>query len=183
MQSVVLYVDYENLRHSALHAFGLEVQNISPIALGEMIVSRRVNPSLLVEVRVYRGSPSFELDNERAVNQAEWVRRCARDPRFTFVTRPMRYLGGRGREKGIDVALAIDLVLHTLNRSDCVAVLVSRDTDFQPALETVIRLSAGLAMIEVAACEGLSRLHGLVRDSPWCHVLSREDFEAIRDDA
>jgi hypothetical protein len=38
-------------------------------------------------------------------------------------------------------------------------------------------------MIEVAACEGLSRLHGLVRDSPWCHQLSREDFEAIRDDA
>lgn len=182
MEPVVLYVDYENLRYSALHAFGIEVLNISPIKLGEMIVSRRRESSFLAEVRVYRGSSSFELDNERAVRQANWVRRCAADRRFTFITRPMKYLGGRGREKGIDVALAIDLVLHASNRPECAAVLVSRDADFQPALETAMEFSAGLATVEVASCEGLTRLHGLVRGSPWCHVLSREDFEVISDD-
>lgn len=182
MRPVVLYVDYENLRHSALHAFGVELENVRPVALGELIVSRRTERSSLAEVRVYRGSPSFELDRDRATRQSNWVRRNSSDPRFRMVTRPMRYIGGRGREKGIDVALAIDLVLHSIWKSDIAAVLVSRDSDLQPALETFLDVSSGDTPIEVVSCEGLSRLHGRIRDLPWCHFLSREDFELIRDD-
>ena len=183
MRPVVVYVDYENLRYSATHAFGMEVAEINPIVLGELIVARREEPSFLEEIRVYRGSPSFELDRDRAVRQSQWVKRFVPDQRFTFQTRPMRYLAGKPREKGIDVALAIDLVLHSINHPETAAVIVSRDTDFQPAVEAFLKLSTDSASIEVASCEGLSRLHGAERHHPWCHVLTRKDFEAIRDDA
>lgn len=183
VQPVVLYVDYENLRYSASHAFGSEITEVNPVLLGELIVSRRERASVLTEVRVYRGEPSFELDQVRAIRQFEWASRMAKDSRFVFVTRPMKYLGGRPREKGIDVALALDLVLHSISSPEAAAVVVSRDSDFQPALEAFIRISTAADSLEVASFEGLSRLHGPIRHHPWCHVLSREDFEAIRDEA
>lgn len=55
------------------------------------------------------------------------------DSRFVFIDRPLKYpKAGEAFppvEKGIDVALAIDLVMHPLRLPDAAAVLVTRDTD------------------------------------------------------
>jgi len=102
-----------------------------------------------------------------------------------FVGRPLRYQGDSrvGREKGIDIALAIDLVALAFWSPSDVFVVASRDTDLEPAIELVLGGKLGDRVVEVVGIRGRSRLRCQVGPSPWCHYLSREDFEAIRDDA
>jgi NYN domain len=73
-----------------------------------------------------------------------------RDPRVTVELRTLSYPRGwpdkssdaeRPREKGIDVALAIDFVTMAVLGEYDVGILMSTDTDLKPALEAVCRLT------------------------------------------
>lgn len=186
MRPVVLYVDYENIRYWQKHEFGIEPAELNVVLLGEMVAGRRNEPSTLLQVRTYRGTPSARLDKKRFGRQAAWSAKNERDDRFILVERPLRYpKPGQltpPHEKGIDVALAIDLVMHPMRHPDAAAVLVSRDMDLQPALEAFVALADGKTPIEVVSCGEATRLHLSSRNRPWCHYLTREDFEQIRED-
>jgi uncharacterized LabA/DUF88 family protein len=58
--------------------------------------------------------------------------------------RPLRYPrkwpSEKALEKGVDVALAVDLVFNAARRYYDVAVVASTDTDLVPALEAVCEL-------------------------------------------
>lgn len=185
MRPVVLYVDYENVRHWQTHAFSTPAYELDVIRLGELIASRRHEPSVLHRVRVYRGIPNRRLERQRFDRQKEWQDRLRRDRRSTLVSRPLRYLQSNGKpvgsEKGIDVALAIDLVAHPIKYPGAAAVLASRDDDLTPSLEAFIVIAKRMTPIEVVSCESLSRLRLGQSWRPWCHQLSEEDFKLIRE--
>lgn len=61
--------------------------------------------------------------------------------------------GEKPREKGIDVALAIDFVTMAVRGEYDVGILFSTDTDLKPALEAVAQLGTGVRA-EVAAWSG-----------------------------
>lgn len=147
MRPVVLYVDYENVRYWQLHEFGMKPAEFNVVRLGQIIADRRHESSKLFQVRTYRGSPSARFDKRRFSRQKKWLTRNMTDSRFVFVDRPLKYpKPGEAfspMEKGIDVALAIDLVMHPLRLPDAAAVLVTRDTDLQPALEHLFRWPTG----------------------------------------
>ena len=88
------------------------------------------------------------------------------------------------QEKGVDVALATDLVSLAL-RGECdVAVIASADSDILPAIEEVlIRTNV---TVEVAAWQGVGRRRRQRLSVPgsnlWCHWLRRDDYERVRDD-
>ena len=185
IRPVVLYVDYENLRHWQADAFDQHPVDLNVVGLGELIAARRHEESRLMQVRVYRGTPNRKTDHERAERQERWLRRSQRDSRFVFVTQPLKYRWDGMKylpiEKGIDVSLAIDLVMHPFRFPTCAAVLLSRDQDFQPAMDAFVEFAVGQSPLEVASCPPLSRLYIGATKRPWCHYLSREDFEVIRD--
>ena len=187
MRPVVLYVDYENLRHWPADAYSDSPEDLDVVRLGELIASRRHEESILMQARVYRGVPNNRLDAKRARRQSRWLERCMIDSRFVFISQPLKYRwDGNANipvEKGIDVALAIDLAMHPFRFPTCAAVLLSRDQDLQPAIEAFVEFAAGQSPLEVASCPSLSRLYLASTKRPWCHYLSREDFEAIRDNA
>lgn len=89
----------------------------------------------------------------------------------------------RPREKGFDVALAIDLVSGALNRDYDTAVLFSRDTDLLPAVEMVYGLYASTgAAIEVGGWRGASRLRFRDRPNlPYCHNLNEAEWQGCVD--
>lgn len=186
-ERVVVFVDYENLRYGAHHAFGVGPSHFVPSQLGSLLVSRRRAISELSEVRVYRGMALQSYDRHMAAVDRRRVARWMRDPRVVAVTRPLRYQMINGRptpkEKGIDVALAIDVIRHVTSGDRRPVILVSRDSDLAPAVEMFLNLSEGRVTLEVSTFQGLSRLRAWNTGRPWCHFLSREDFEAIRDDA
>ena len=190
----VVFLDYQNVYHGARDAFfspsdPSSLGAVRPLALGRLLVTRGLADTQLEQVRVYRGVPHPARDpraHRAAMRQV--AAHEAEDPNLiAHVLRPLQYPPAwpreRAREKGVDVALAVDFVAMALEKTFDVGVIVSTDTDLRPALEAVT--ARGRApKCEVAAWQ---RAH---KRSPrlsiglaplWCHWLSLSDYEAVAD--
>ena len=99
--------------------------------------------------------------------------------------RPLRYPPdwptSKPQEKGIDVALAVDLVRLAAQGAYDVAVVFSRDTDLMPALEAVRDMRATRVHLEVATWKGANRLRFSNTNLPWCHLLDETDYRQVQD--
>jgi uncharacterized LabA/DUF88 family protein len=196
--NVVLFVDYQNGYHGARRAFfplGARSSSgqFNPLALGELLVERSPFERQLKQVRIYRGQPDATRDphayaaNERqkarwAHAQVEVIQRTLMyPPGWPTSNRP----GERPREKGIDVALALDFVTMAVSGSYDVGIILSTDTDMKPALEFVASMSSAASpRAEVAAWstqEGHNSRLAVPARRLWCHWLSREDYLAVWD--
>ena len=183
---VLVFIDYENVRYTPSHAFGIEKVDFSPSLLSELLVSRRNVRSFLSQTRVYRGMADPNLDRSRASRDMLRRNSWLRDRRVIAVTRPLQYTWRNGTrecfEKGIDVSLAVDLIRHAQSEVDADVIVASRDSDLNPALEAFVEADKLGRRIEVLSAGDLERLRLWNSNKPWCHYLSRQDFEAIRDD-
>ena len=185
---VIVFIDYENLRFSALDQFHRSGAshtdgNVDPGILGDLLEDRRNRPSKLEQVRVYRGRPSPVHQPSAATAMTLRETGWSYDPRVEVIHRDLRYPrnfpASPAQEMGIDVALAVDFVRLAIEGAYDVGIIVSRDTDLLPALETVVELR--LARVEVVAWRKASRLNFQGSQLPWCHRLTRDDYESIRD--
>jgi uncharacterized LabA/DUF88 family protein len=183
---VVFFVDYENLRYSPKHGFGCDPIDVSPIKLAQLVVSRRNVKSHVERVRVYRGIARADMNDPRASSDMARLERWKRDVQVTPITRPLQYSWRDGVrtsfEKGIDVALAVDLIRLAHSSADVDAIVVSRDSDLNPALEAFVESDCLGRRIEVVSVKKVERLRLWNSSKPWCHYLTREDFERIRED-
>jgi hypothetical protein len=84
-------------------------------------------------------------------------------------------------EKGIDVALAIDVVRMAIDGLYDVGVVCSTDTDLRPALEYVNTKFFPTPRVEVMAWRGGSKRLSVPDMNIWCHYLDRTDFDALCD--
>jgi len=153
---VVVFLDYQNVYWSARSAFrGIEILpgrrgDLDPMKLGAVLTGMGPQTRTLAEVRVYRGMPSPKLDPR---SHRAWQ---------------------RPQEKGIDVALGVDLVDLAHRGEYDVAIVFSLDADLLPALERVqdMGLRVGRPRVEVAAwAQGPTISHRLrtPRRNTWCH--------------
>jgi len=184
VEDVVVFVDYENIRQSLNGKFGQRDGEFDPNRLARILIERRNRESRLKELRIYRGIPDRVLERDKHRKDQRQRKKWLREPGVLFVGRPLKYARGsrRGREKGIDTALAIDVIVHPFrHRADCV-IICSRDSDLELILEFLLDGPLRPMRVEVVGIHGLSRLKLRGTERPWCHYLSREDFEAIRDD-
>ena len=146
-------------------------------------MSRRRRPSHLIEVRVYRTLSDPVKNASRARADIRRAQRWLRAPRTVFIGRQLRYgHGEKPREKGIDISLSIDAIIDTQDELRSIAILGSRDSDFEPLIETLFSRPGWQRHIEVIGIEGMSRVTLSNTELPWCHFISREDFELIRED-
>jgi hypothetical protein len=116
---------------------------------------------------------------------AAWI---SDDPALVQVfPRPLRYPPQAGREKGVDVELAIDIVRLAIDDAYDVAVLVSADTDLTPPLEFVHErypdmILETVAFRAVAGCEAITaapidiRGGGVIR-----RRVDKRDFDRVVD--
>lgn len=188
---VTVFVDYQNVHmsgHEMFCDYGSRVEDclVHPLKLAELLVSRRAPGGVVEAVRVYRGRPNPQHQPRMVSFNDQQMSAWQRDPRVTVLRRMLQYPHDYGepgcvdrpREKGVDVHLAIDLVRLGLLGKYETAILCSRDTDLVPALEAVRDLRG--PHVEVATWEGASRLR-LPGKKLWCHNLTRQDWEAVRD--
>lgn len=195
---VVVFIDWQNTYNSARRTFHQAWEpyvrgQVDPLRLGHELAGRNAEQEL-AQVRVYRGLPDSTKQptaygaNERQA--ASWraagvhvVRRALQYPRGW----PDECLpGDRPREKGIDVALAIDFVRLAIEGRYDVGVLVSGDTDLKPALEAVWDYRGGAGpRPETAAWsapDAHSRRLALEGRRLWCHWLDGAVYDRVRDD-
>ncbi|WP_146000643.1 NYN domain-containing protein [Brevibacterium ihuae] len=185
LQRIGFYFDYENV-HKTGHDLYTEYGSPpymtppNPRKLADRIVrKRKIQPSVVAGVEVFRGRPNPEHQPEKASSfellRQEWIqsgcRVTYRDLKYTH------YDDGSfdSREKGIDVELAIRLVSDALEQKYDAQVLFSCDTDLLPAVELLYRLRD--AHIELACWSGANRLRLKGQNGlPWCHFLTEQDF-------
>lgn len=186
---VVVFIDYQNAHQSAHEAytgFGTPIHEalIDPLLLAERIIAKRAPGGDLLQVRVYRGKPDPRKEPKLASYNDKHFNAWVKDPRVTMIRRTLRYPDDwdqpecieRPREKGIDVALAIDMVRLASEKRFEVGILFSRDTDLAPAVETI--RDHRLAHVETAGWDTASRLRV---SRVYHHSLTSEDFEEVRD--
>ncbi|MGW0640455.1 NYN domain-containing protein [Nocardia salmonicida] len=189
---IAVFLDYQNVHMSARERFqpyGTPVQDslVHPLKIAEAIVNRRRFASELVAVRVFRGRPNPEHHPKpTAANDAQTAA-WERDPRVKIIRRDLNYRGWpeqKPREKGVDVALAVDLVKCALSEEFETLIVFSCDTDLLPALELVYRDTK--TRLEIAAWSGAKPLWFRTelsqgRHLPFCHFLNESDFDEVRD--
>lgn len=136
-----VFIDGQNLYRLALLAWGqartretfrYSWPSYDVLKLSSALVMRAPN-RILTEVRFYTGVPRRE-DDERW--NKFWTNKL-----FSLRSQGVHTYRGRvdryGNEKGVDVSLATDLVHETHVRSFDVAIIVSQDSDFVPAVNRV----------------------------------------------
>lgn len=189
---MVVFLDYQNVYRSARRTFDLEDEanvegQVHPRTLAERICSRHAtHPCELTEVRVYRGLPSGSHDPKGYAAAQRQLGLWRATSKVSVFARPLRYPPNypteEEREKGIDVALALDYVMMAVRKEYEVGVLFTADTDLVPALEQVAELPEVEA--ELAAWQpddGYGYRLRLPGKQIVCHWLPRPDYEAARD--
>lgn len=188
-----MFIDADNVYWDARRAFH---RGSGPTSLGQTdpgklarLVARRGPPDVvreLTEVRAYTGLPSQLHEPVSHAARARQLHRW-RAAGVTVADRPLRYPNdwprSKAEQKGVDVALAVDVVSGAARRRFDVAVIASTDTDLVPALEAVIdlRRAWGSPSVEVIAWAPLNKRLRVAAANIWCHWLTPADYLAVRD--
>jgi uncharacterized LabA/DUF88 family protein len=146
MMKTMIFIDGQNLHHLAKEAWlGNPANTASPYAWPSYDVEKLANDlvattpgRLLSQIRFYTGVPDKlrnQFWHDFWSNKLRYLRRRG------IYTYRGRVSSGR-QEKGVDVSLAIDLVQATYEQQYEVAIIVSQDSDFGPAVSLAKRIAA-----------------------------------------
>lgn len=152
VKRVVAFFDGQNLFHSAKEAFGIQFPDFDPICLATNICNQQQGWDI-PEIRFYSGVPN-RSDNQ--LWHTFWTNKLAllRRNGAHIYSRPLKYSNQRitlsdgsqattlvGREKGIDVRIAIDMVrMARLDQLD-VALIFSQDQDLSEVADEIRQIS------------------------------------------
>ena len=190
-----VFIDGMNLYNDARRAFHSETDHarfgqVAPHGFASLLVERgQANDGRLRRleaVRIYRGmpSPKHQPDAYAAFRRqsATWVAAGC-----DVLARPVRYPANwpqsKAEEKGVDVALAVDLLYHAYRHDYDLAIVASTDTDLVPALEALchLRRAWGRPNLEVVSFRpGKKRLR-VEGNKVFCHWLEEADYLAVQD--
>ncbi len=189
-----MFIDAQNLYRDTRRAFydataPSSAGQVDPMKLAELLVSRGPSkgPSrVLGEVRIYTGQPTPNRQQKASSahqrQHAYWEKTGVK-----VFARPLRYPddwpNSKAKEKGIDVALAVDVVFNAARNFYDVGIVVSTDTDLCPALEAVCDLNRawGKPRVELAAWRPCRKRLTVPGYSLWTHVLEQSDYTAVAD--
>ena len=188
---LILFIDAQNVYHRARETFAPGTTThidgqIDPWAVSKLIAARggpRQEPVEVSGVRIYTGYHTPERDS-RAYASYRKQRAYWEQSGCHVVARAVRYSGPddrHGREKGIDVALAVDYVRLAIQHEFEIGVVFSVDTDLAPALEFVQSLNDPRLIPATAAWHGERAVSQINVPGVWCHRLSKADYTAVHD--
>lgn len=141
----IVFIDGQNLYHRAKAAWfdtvsvepnPYELPSYDVEKLAAALVSR-VPGRVLSEIRFYTGVPG----RNRKFWHNFWISKLRHLQNCGIYTYRGRLNSG-GQEKGVDVSLALDLVQATHEQRYEVAIIVSQDSDFGPAVRLSKEISA-----------------------------------------
>lgn len=184
---VIVFVDGQNLYRQAKNAWRADDGASSRYTWPSYDVEKLANALVartpereLVEIRFYTGVPQRSADSRW---HGFWLNKI----RFLRSRGVYAYRGrvnSGGQEKGVDVSLALDLVSAAYERRFDVAIIVSQDSDFAPAVEAAKRIaqSQGRSLIFESAFPagpGSSSPRG-VNGTKWVRI-DKSTYDACLD--
>lgn len=186
-EHVAVLLDFQNVHlvGHGLYSQGVEPHRCvpDPARLADLIASRRRRPSIAAAVRVYRGRPDPGHQPRVASSNDAQAAQWQRDQRIQVIRRQLVYRDWPRLppvEKGIDVAVAVDMMRLAFRHQYDALVLFSSDSDLLPALEAIVEMR--LTHVEVACWRGGNQLRFPGTSLPWCHSLNDTDWDSVTDD-
>ncbi|MDL2263109.1 NYN domain-containing protein [Synergistaceae bacterium OttesenSCG-928-I11] len=185
---VVAFFDSQNLFQSAKNAWGYSFPNFDPIELSKMIVRAHAPDQWWLRgIRIYTGIHDHSINPKW---HKFWANKLnahkAKDSRVHFFTTPLRYSNGVAREKGVDVRIAIDLVVMAIEDKYDVALLFSQDNDLsQAATEIRSIVQKQQRWIKIASAYPYaagSPNHRGVDKTDWIHI-DKAQYDSCIDSA
>ena len=128
---IFVFIDGSNLYHSLVNSFGN-----AKIDLGIFCESIS-KEGLLLKINYYT-SPVSRFDGINAYkSQQKFLSKIIEIPKLVLFLGRLEKHGNSRFEKGVDVKIATDLVSSAFKDNFDVAILVSNDSDFVPAIKEV----------------------------------------------
>jgi hypothetical protein len=195
---VIVFVDGQNVHNDLRRAFLPDPETahprfgaFNPMALAQRLVARgpEFEDWTLSQVRAYVGAP-VAAHQPKAAAAHDRQMEAWRAWGVTPVARPLSYLNWpneRPRQKGVDAALAVDVVRMGVGDEYQIGIILSTDTDVLPAIETVSGIRGTNATPRICGVrygdlpKRLYHADALGRTMHAFHVTA-DDFAAVRDD-
>ena len=194
VKRTIALLDGQNLFYSAKEAFGYSYPNYDPLLLAQSVCERR--GWRLEQVRFYTGIPDAQVNS---FWHAFWVQKLAAMGSrgvWTF-SRPLQYRNETarlpdgsetavlvGREKGVDVRLALDVVHLARSAALDVALIFSQDQDLSEVADEVRAISENQGRWIKIACafpvSPTARNRRGINGTEWID-LTRELYDACLD--
>jgi uncharacterized LabA/DUF88 family protein len=189
-------IDYQNMHLTAHNLFTPNLKKqaslLHPLLLSQCVLTRRAHffqqqvvQLKITQVRVFRGLPSNKQEPQRYAQNLSQKSEWSKDKRVTLEYLELKYRTKQGlppQEKGIDVLTALNFVEMAQSGDFDLVILMTHDTDLQPALK-MANLVAGV-QIETAGWAGLNKLranqkklfHTYLTDVDFKNSLDRKDY-------
>lgn len=177
---VMVSMDYQNVHGWARRQFlpfGGEAADghVFPLKIGELLTQRRRRESELMEVRVYRGRPNPERQPGAAAANDRQTDMGERSDQVTVIRRnlqyPSDYPASRASEKGIGVAIAVDMIRLGMSGYTWMPQSCSPPTTTSCPLSKCSGRCRN-ATLRSATWPGAHRVRFPGAQQPWCHHLS-----------
>ena len=182
MDKLMIFIDGSNLLHASWQYGRMTNQTdfgVSPIKVRDVLAAAKPDRKL---VRAYYyGSEDPQSPNYAGQSAFHDKLRYAG---IDVTIKKVRYYGTEKKEKGVDVALATDLLYYGLRRFYDVAIIVSGDTDLAGAIERIKKTEATIHM-EIAQfrnaigdellkiCDYFYPLDDVAREIEWKRKTTR----------
>jgi uncharacterized LabA/DUF88 family protein len=175
-ERVATYIDGSNT-YNKLKALGLpeEGKRFDFSAFVERIVGKRKLISKRYYVGIVRNNDHSEK-SEKLVRKQQQFLETLRSTGFEVKPGRIMYDGGRIREKGVDVKLAVDLVIGAADNLYDTAIIVSSDTDLIPAIKYLRYKKKNVEYIGFAGDPSL----GMVKECNTQRLLAKDDLVSFQ---
>ncbi len=168
-QRVAIFIDGPNLYKSVEGLFGKGRGQLDVIRLVEFLRQGRQ----LTYCSYWTAPLNQRQDPKKYAAQQRFFRRLERIPEIVVGRGHMRKYGSIWKEKGVDVGLAIDLLLYAFADKYDVGILVSGDGDLAKAVWAVTQVFD--KEVEVVGIEGRVSFH-LRKEATRSRILSKDDL-------
>jgi len=155
MVRVIVFIDGSNFYHSLKYSFSKVNIDL------ESFCNFLINNNDLIQINYYT-APLNQIDNELEYSrQQKYFNYLSKIKRLNlYFGRLEKRNNNHKTEKGVDVKLAIDLLSLAYNNKYDIAILISNDSDFVPAVKEVQILNKKVYNVSFPAtkCYHLNRI-------------------------
>ena len=176
-EKVAIYIDGSNT-YNKLKKLGLpeEGKRFDFSAFVDHLTGSRQLVSKRYYVGIVRNHDNSEKSEELVKKQQQFLE-TLRSSGFEVKAGKIMYDGGRIREKGVDVKLAIDLVVGAADNLYDTAIVISSDTDLIPAIKYALNGKKKKVEYVGFAC-GPS--FGMIKECTAQRLLVKEDLSSFQ---
>lgn len=171
-ERVAILIDGPNLYKSVEALFGKGRGQINILKLVDLLRQGRS----LVYCSYWTASLDQHHDPQKYAAQQRFFRYLEQVPEIVVGLGHMRRYGGIWKEKGVDVGLAIDLLMYAGSDQYDVGILVSGDGDLAKAVWVAVQVFN--KEVEVVGVEGRVSWH-LRREASRYRTLTKQDLQPL----